>query len=96
MQTDTRVGKEKRKTARRKFGNKKVRALSAEFANVVDSKNKTAKKVKILGIVENKANLHYVRRNIVTKGAVVKTEIGNARVASRPSQDGVVNAVKIE
>jgi small subunit ribosomal protein S8e len=33
---------------------------------------------------------------IVNKGAVIKTELGLARVVSRPSQDGIVNAVKIE
>ncbi|MEM7825868.1 MAG: hypothetical protein QW412_03355 [Candidatus Aenigmatarchaeota archaeon] len=33
---------------------------------------------------------------MVTKGCIIKTEIGNARVTSRPSQDGVVNAVIIE
>lgn len=95
VQTETRIGKDKRKSERRKFGNVKVRAMSAEFANVTDPKTKKTKKVKILGIVENKANLHYVRRLVVTRGAVIKTEDGNARVTSRPSQDGVVNAVKI-
>jgi len=34
-----------------------------------------------------------VRRNILTKGAVVKTEIGLAKVTSKPGQDGIVNAV---
>jgi small subunit ribosomal protein S8e len=46
--------------------------------------------------VENPANPHYVRRNIITKGAVIKTELGNAKVTSRPGQDGVVNAALIE
>jgi small subunit ribosomal protein S8e len=92
----TRLGTDKRRTDVRKRGNIKVRAMATEFANVTDPKNNTTKKVKILGVVENKANPHFVRRLIITKGAVLKTEIGNAIVVSRPSQDGVVNAIKVE
>jgi len=34
-----------------------------------------------------------MRRNILTRGAVIKTEIGDARITNRPGQDGVVNAI---
>ena len=44
-------------------------------------------------VKDNKANLHYMRRNILTKGAVIKTEIGDARITNRPGQDGVINAI---
>ena len=76
----TKIGQAKVRVDFRKAHNLKVRALSAEFANVLDPKTNVAKKVKILDIVENKANPHFVRRLIITKGAVLKTEIGNARV----------------
>lgn len=92
----TKIGADKRRTDVRKRGYIKVRALSAEYANVTDPKTNATKKVKILGIVGNKANQHYVRRLIITRGAVLKTELGNAVVVSRPSQDGVVNAIKTE
>lgn len=92
----TKLGKEKRITVKTKGGGYKVKAADVEFANVFDRKTKTAKKVKILNILENPANLHYVRRGILTKGAVVNTEIGKARVTSKPSQHGVVNAIMIE
>ncbi len=92
----TKIGKEKRRVDLRKASNLKVRMLSAEFANVLDPKTSITKKVKILGIAENRANPHYVRRLIITRGAVIKTELGNARVLSRPSQNGVVNAIKVE
>jgi small subunit ribosomal protein S8e len=95
--THTEIGEQdKRKIHEGKAGNTKVRAVSAQFANVLDPKTKTTKKVKILDIVENKANPHYVRRLIITKGSIIKTEEGNARVVSRPSQHGIVNAIKIE
>jgi small subunit ribosomal protein S8e len=34
--------------------------------------------------------------NVITKGAIIETEKGLAKVVSRPGQDGVVNAVLIE
>ena len=92
----TKIGKEKKKIARTKGGGKKIKAVSVEFANVFDPKNKTVKKVKILDVVENKANPHFVRRKIVTKGCIIKTELGNAKVTSRPSQHGVVNAIIVQ
>jgi len=92
----TRIGKEKKKIVKTKGGGRKVKAFSVEFANVLDPKTNTAKKVKILDIISNPANPHFVRRGIITKGCVIKTEIGNARVTSRPSQHGIVNALIVE
>ena len=76
-------------------GKRKHRLLSDEYANVVDTKTKKSKKVKIKTTTDNPANRHFIRRNIITKGAVIETEIGKARITSRPGQDGVVNAVLI-
>lgn len=92
----TRIGKERKKIVRTKGGGRKVKAFSVEFANVLDPKANTVRKVKILGIVEHPDNPHFVRRGIITKGCIIKTEAGNARVTSRPSQHGIVNALKIE
>ena len=92
----TKIGKEKRIHSITKGGGQKVKAAYVEFVNAFDKKTNTAKKVKILDILENTANLHYVRRGILTKGAVVNTEIGKARITSSPSQHGIVNAILIE
>ena len=35
-------------------------------------------------------------RGIITKGALIETELGKAIVTSRPGQDGVVNALLVE
>jgi small subunit ribosomal protein S8e len=91
----TKIGRERRKLIKTKGGGKKVKAFSVEFVNVLDPKTNITKKVKILSVIENKANPHFVRRGIITKGCVIKTEIGNAKVTSRPSQHGIVNAVLI-
>ena len=47
-----------------------------------DGKGKT-KKVRILDVVENSANTQYSRQNVITKGAIIKTELGNAVVVNR-------------
>ncbi|MCD6558125.1 MAG: 30S ribosomal protein S8e, partial [Candidatus Aenigmarchaeota archaeon] len=38
----------------------------------------------------------FVRRNIITKGAIIMTEDGRAVVTNRPGQEGVINAKLIE
>ncbi len=67
----------------------------ADTANVYDKKTKKFYKTKIKNVAENPANRHYVRRNIMTRGAIIETEKGKAVVTSRPGQDGTVNAVLI-
>jgi len=88
----TRIGKEKKTKERVKGGMEKVKLSQAEFANVIDPKTNKTRKVKILDVLRNEANPQYVRRRIITKGTIIKTELGEAKVLSRPSQQGIVNA----
>ena len=90
------LGPQKVKLYRVRSAGQKVRILNAEWANVTDPKKGVTKKVKILTVRENPSNPHFVTRNIVTRSAVVDTDLGLARVTSRPGQDGVVNAVLLE
>lgn len=90
------VGPQKVKLYRVRGASQKVRILNAEWANVTDQKKGTTKKVKILTVKDNPSNPHFVTRNIVTRTATIETELGLARVTSRPGQDGVVNAVLTE
>jgi small subunit ribosomal protein S8e len=92
----TKIGSEKREKYRTMGGGEKVKTFGVEFANVLDPKTNLVKKAKILDILENPANPHFVRRKIITKGAIIKTEVGDAKVTSRPSQHGVVNAIILE
>src|SRR5881296_1264151 len=55
-----------------------------------------ASKSKLLRVIRNPANVDYQRRGVITKGAIVETELGQARVTSRPGQDGVINAILLE
>lgn len=91
----TRVEKKRTSNIRLRGGDRKVRLLSIDVANLLDPKTKKYEKVKIKTILENPANRHFVRRNIMTKGAVIETEKGKAKVTSRPGQDGAVNAILI-
>ena len=77
-------------------GNRKVRLLRCNVANVTDPSNNTTRQVSLETVVDNESNKHYIRRNILSRGGIVRTEIGNARITSRPGQDGVVNAVLIK
>ena len=62
----------------------------------MDRRTKKTVKSKILSVLENPANPNYVRRNIITKGAIIDTDIGTARVTSRPGQHGMINAILIK
>ncbi len=91
--TDTTIAAVKRKAVDTLGGNQKIKLLRGDMAAVSDPKTGKTQTVKIQTVADNKANLHYMRRNIITRGAVIKTELGDARVTNRPGQDGVVNAV---
>ncbi len=91
---NTRLGPRKIKIVRTKGGGKKVKLLSDLYVNL--NLGKETKRVRLLSIVENPANRFLTRDNIITKGCIVKTELGLARITSRPGQDGVLNAVIIE
>jgi small subunit ribosomal protein S8e len=94
-EANTHIGETIRKTERILGGKEKIRLLRDSIVTVTDPKSKTAKKVKIETVSGNPANIHFVRRNILTKGAIIKTELGTARVTNRPGQEGSINAVLI-
>jgi small subunit ribosomal protein S8e len=93
---EPKIGPKKSKNLRTFGGNEKLGLLHTDSANVMDPQTGRAKKVKILTVVENPADPHFVRRNVLTRGAVIQTELGKARVTSRPGQIGTVDAVLIE
>lgn len=90
------VDETKAKTVEGRSKYTKRTLLSVNYANVADPKTKKIKKVLIKSVVDNTANRNYIRRNIVTKGAVIETDMGKAKVTSRPGQEGNVNAVLIQ
>lgn len=91
----TKVGEESKARAHRGRGGRASYSLTAAaHANVLEGKK--IFKTKITSVVENKASRHFVRQNVITKGAIIKTDAGLARVTSKPTKDGVVNAVLLK
>ncbi len=96
VSAETRMGQRRLRKIRTMGGNLKLRLLATDTANLIETPGGRGRRVKILTVKNNPASRDFTRRNIITKGAVIETEAGLARVTSRPGQDGVVNAVKIE
>ncbi len=94
LPTETQVGEPRLRTVGVRGNGEKTRALATNVANVNVGGETVA--TEISDVVENDANPNYVRRNIITKGAVIETGEGPARVTSRPGQTGQVNAVLLD
>jgi len=92
---ETTMGETKRKTASGEGGTQKIKILSDKQVCVTDSKTGKTTKVEITRVAKNPANIDYNRRGVITKGAVVETAMGLARVTSRPGQHGMLNAILI-
>ncbi|WP_254769378.1 30S ribosomal protein S8e [Salinilacihabitans rarus] len=92
--TETQVGEPRFRTVDARGNDEKTRALATNVANVNTGEETVSAAIE--DVVENPANPNYVRRNIVTKGAVIETSEGRARVTSRPGQTGQVNAVLLD
>jgi len=92
---ETTLGETKKKTSRGKGGKLKPKVLADKFACVTDVKSGKTQKVEITRVVKNPVNVDYDRRGVITKGAVVETSLGLARITSRPGQHGVLNAVLV-
>ncbi|MCL9812738.1 30S ribosomal protein S8e [Natranaeroarchaeum aerophilus] len=92
--TETSVGETSLRTVDARGGTVKVRALKIDTASVATGDETV--QADIEDVVENDADPNYARRNIITKGAVIETSEGRARVTSRPGQTGQVNAVLVE
>lgn len=94
--TETVLGEHKVKKSRRRGGNIKVRLVSTRWVNVSDPKTGETKKVEILRVVKNPANVDYDRRGVITRGCLLETPLGIVKVTSRPGQNGILNAVLVE
>ena len=92
---NTNIGKKRVKNIRMMGNHKKIRLLSLDTANIVDPKTKKFASVAIKSTSANAASRHFARRSILTKGSIIETELGKAKVTSRPGQDGVINAVLV-
>ncbi len=88
--TATRVGAKDIRQLKGARGNGiRIKLKAAHFVNVLTRDG--MRKAGIRTVLETPDNRHHARQNIITKGAVIDTEIGKVKVTNRVGQDGVVN-----
>ncbi|MCF2141291.1 MAG: 30S ribosomal protein S8e [Candidatus Lokiarchaeota archaeon] len=93
---ETHIADERKKIVRTRGGNIKIKAYSSNLVNVSDPDTKTTTRAKITRLEKNTASVDYQRRNIITKGAIVETELGKVRITSRPGQTGQINGILLK
>ena len=96
LATNTRIGKRDARTSRTMGGGSKTRLLFADKINLFDPSTRKHSVEEVKNVMESPANRNYVRRNILTRGTVVETSKGKARITGRPGQESMVNAVLIK
>ena len=88
------LGDDKKKTVKTRGGNTKTLLLRVKTINlVVKGKNK---QTEITNVLETPSNRFLARQNILTKGTVVQTKEGKAKITNRPTQEGNINGVLVE
>jgi small subunit ribosomal protein S8e len=90
------IGNNVKVTRRVRGDNSKTALKTVELANVSNVEENKTTRLKILRVIKNTANKDYERRGVITKGTVIETELGLARVISRPGQVGLINAVQLK
>lgn len=93
---ETKLGEHTQKLVRGRAASQKVKLLATSAIMVMDQKTGKAAKATIKTVKENAANIHYVRRNILTKGAVVETDLGLVKITSRPGQSGALSGILVK
>lgn len=92
---DTLLGDHSIRVKNSRGGNIKVSLVSDNSVNVIDKSNNSIKKVAITRVLKNPSNRDYERRRVITRGAILDTELGKVRVLSRPGQSGIIDGILI-
>ncbi|MCW4012317.1 MAG: 30S ribosomal protein S8e [Candidatus Bathyarchaeota archaeon] len=93
---ETLFGETKRKEVKGISRISKIKLVKAEYVNVSNPETGKTERLEILDVVSNPANADYNRRGVITKGTIVRTENGLAKIVSRPGQEGSLSAVVYE
>ena len=93
---ETKLAEHTQKLIRTRGAHQKVKLLATTHIMAMDQKSGKVQKATIKTVTENPANIHYVRRNILTKGAVVDTDLGKVKITSRPGQSGALSGIKVQ
>jgi len=90
----TKIGELRRKVEATLGGNTKSKIFTENKAIINTGKGTIT--ADILDVIETPDNPNYVRRKIMTKGSIINTSQGKAKITSRPGQSGVIQAVLIK
>ncbi|MFH0849823.1 MAG: 30S ribosomal protein S8e [Candidatus Bathyarchaeota archaeon] len=90
---ETVLGETKLKTVLGRSRMEKTKIVKASMVNVSNPTTGKTEHLEILDVISNPAKADYNRRGVITKGTIIRTEKGLARIISRPGQDGALNAV---
>lgn len=93
---ETLQGEAQRKAVAGIASTSKIKLVRADYVNVSNPETGKTQRLEILDVVSNPANADYNRRGVITKGTIVRTENGLARIVSRPGQEGSLSAVVVE
>lgn len=90
---ETKIGNDRKKIVRTRGGNEKIKAYALNTISVTNSEDNSVKSAKITHLIQNHASVDYQRRNILTKGAIIDTDLGKVKITSRPGQCGQVSGI---
>ncbi|MEM0192496.1 MAG: 30S ribosomal protein S8e [Candidatus Korarchaeum sp.] len=90
----TTIGERRLKFVRIRGGGIKLRLVSGNQVNVAMGGGIT-KRARIVGFIENPSDKVLSRRGMITRGALVRTELGVVRITSRAGQHGILNGVLV-
>ena len=93
---ETHIAEERKRFVRVHGGNQKIRLYRTTKVNLINPKTGKASVLEIKDVANNPASRDFTRRRVITKGAILETEMGQARVTNRPSSEGFINAILIE
>ncbi len=85
------LGEEKKKTVRTMGGNSKTYLLKTNFINV--NNNGKIQKAEIKNVLKTPSNRFLARQNVLTKGTIVETTLGEVIITNRPTQEGNLNGI---
>jgi len=90
---ETLQGETKLKKVKGRSRTHKTKIVKAGTVNVNNPATGKTETLDSLDVVSNPAKADYNRRGVITKGTIIRTEKGQAKIVSRPGQDGALNAV---
>jgi small subunit ribosomal protein S8e len=90
---ETELGDPRRKKVKGNSGIPKTKIITNNLVNVSDPESGLTERLTITDVIRNPANTDYNRRGVITKGTIIRTPKGLAKIVSRPGQTGSLNAV---